>query len=273
MGGFFYFYQGSYLFRSDIELPFKPANLPPTQLKTIESNTDFNILEITTTNQIPEFAHTEFKHELATLVIHDKTAYIQFKPSVTLENKQLFIYRFVIPSLLKQKGLIVLHASAMVLNGNVTIVIGPSGSGKSLYTANKIKEGAQLYADDLLFLEYHQGEIYASGGQPVFHLDASSLEKLNVKKMDTFPVHGSTKRSLQARVIGGEQVTHKLPITELLFLAGIGETISTLSKAECLKSLLDAEYEMPWLEEETLSYQKKLQQLTVLTTLTTALIH
>jgi hypothetical protein len=266
MDGCFYFNQGNYLFRSDIELPFNPASLLPAELKVAESAIDFNILEIPADAQLPESTSIIFNHDLAQLTIQENSALVRFNPTATPQDKQLFVYRFVIPTLLKQHGLIILHASATASDGKVTLVVGPSSSGKSLYTANKVKEGAQLYADDLLFLEYQKGEVYASGGQSLFHLDEPCRKQLNIKKADTLPVYGSEKRSLKAEVLGGKQTAQKLPVTRVIILDSTKQPVTAqLSKVDVLKQLLDSEYQMPWFEEDVSGNEGKLRMFSHLT--------
>ena len=53
-------------------------------------------------------------------------------------------------SLLHQRGLLVLHGSAVMMNGKAVVILGPSGSGKSTAAASLISKGYSLVADDVI---------------------------------------------------------------------------------------------------------------------------
>lgn len=262
MDGCFCFYQGRYFFQSTIALPFSSTHSLPTRLGNTKRLVDFNILEINSSTALPSFSELSYRHPLASLAIQENTAYIQFNSFLSQQNKQLFIYRFVVPALLKQQGLMVLHASAIVIDGQLTLIIGRSGSGKSFYAANQVKQGAQFYADDLLFIKQDGGQLMVSGGQPLFHLDELSLKKLGINKASSHSVHGSAKYAVDVALLGGEQITQQLPISRLLVLES-AKTIE-LTKVALLKLLLESEYKIPWFSEALVDEQQKFQLLALL---------
>lgn len=78
------------------------------------------------------------------------------------EAEALFLVRQVAPFLAGLQGLVVLHASAVVINGFVCPFIGESGTGKTTMARELERQGALLISDDLLPVLEHKGEFYAS---------------------------------------------------------------------------------------------------------------
>lgn len=71
--------------------------------------------------------------------------------------------QLLLPALLPvfaARGLRAFHASAVNVNGTGVLFAGPSGSGKTTSALLLVSQGAELIADDLLFL-------YREGGKPV----------------------------------------------------------------------------------------------------------
>ena len=262
MDGCFCFYQGRYFFQSTITLPFRSARCLPARPSNTKQPVDFNILEISRNKRLPDSFVLSYRHPLASFIVQKNTASIQFNSPLSQQGKQLFTYRFVVPALIKQQGLMVLHASAIVIDGQLTLIIGRSGSGKSFYAANQVKQGAQFYADDLLFIKQDGGQLMVSGGQPLFHLDELSLKKLGINKASSHSVHGSAKYAVDVALLGGEQITQQLPISRLLVLES-AKAIE-LTKVALLKLLLESEYKMPWFSEALVDEQQKFQSLALL---------
>jgi hypothetical protein len=59
----------------------------------------------------------------------------------------------VVPLTLSHRGVPLLHASAVVVDGRTIVFVGPSGSGKSTLAASFVDDDATVMADDALALE------------------------------------------------------------------------------------------------------------------------
>lgn len=69
-----------------------------------------------------------------------------------------------------------LHASAVRLNGEAVVFLGPKGRGKSTLAAGLLRRGAALMADDVLPLVERDGTIRGLPGLPFMKLWQSSVE-------------------------------------------------------------------------------------------------
>ncbi len=88
-------------------------------------------------------------------------------------------YSSVAAITLAMRGMLPLHASAVVLHDKAWLIAGPSGAGKSTLTAELVKAGALLLADDLtpLSLALHP---VAWRGRPGMRLHPASCEGLAI---------------------------------------------------------------------------------------------
>ncbi|HEX6389652.1 MAG TPA: hypothetical protein VFZ89_09400, partial [Solirubrobacteraceae bacterium] len=82
----------------------------------------------------------------------------------------------VVPHLLAADGELVVHASAVAIDGGAVAFIGPSGSGKSSLAAACVQHGATLLADDFVLLREHDGGYVATVAYPSLRLWADSAE-------------------------------------------------------------------------------------------------
>jgi len=78
---------------------------------------------------------------------------IEPAPGLEERNVRLFILGPVLAALLCQRNLLVLHASAVVIDGGVVGFMGRKGWGKSTMAAALHKRGYPLVSDDLLALD------------------------------------------------------------------------------------------------------------------------
>jgi hypothetical protein len=77
------------------------------------------------------------------------------------------------------RGLEVLHASGVVLDGRALLVAGAPGAGKSSLAAALVRAGAQLLSDDAVALELSDGGLIAHAGSMVLQLRSTEDEQLS----------------------------------------------------------------------------------------------
>src|SRR5262249_11919219 len=71
------------------------------------------------------------------------------------------------------RGLEVLHASGVVLDGRAVLITGAAGAGKSSLAAALMRAGGLLLSDDAVALELHDGALMAHAGSLALQLRAA----------------------------------------------------------------------------------------------------
>jgi hypothetical protein len=77
------------------------------------------------------------------------------------------------------RGLEVLHASGVVLDGRALLVAGPPGAGKSSLAAALVRAGGQLLSDDAVALQLAEGALIAHAGSVVLQLRAAEDQQFS----------------------------------------------------------------------------------------------
>lgn len=80
------------------------------------------------------------------------------------------------------RGLEVLHASGVVLDGSALLIAGPPGAGKSSLAAALVRAGGQLISDDSVALQLSDGSLTAYAGSIVLQLRAAEDERLSASE-------------------------------------------------------------------------------------------
>jgi hypothetical protein len=96
------------------------------------------------------------------------------------EGWQRLLVAQVLPFAAALQGLEVLHAGAVVLDGEGVALSGPSGSGKTSLTLALQRRGAELLADDVLAVERVGDDLLAQPGAPIAGIDLAEAERLGM---------------------------------------------------------------------------------------------
>jgi hypothetical protein len=85
----------------------------------------------------------------------------------------------VLAAVLRQRGMLVLHANAAVTPTGAVAITGISGAGKSTTLAALLARGCTMLADDITVLRLgHDGRVEALPGVPQFHLTEDAARGL-----------------------------------------------------------------------------------------------
>lgn len=102
-------------------------------------------------------------------------------------------------ALVFQKGLVPLHASAVIIGGRALLVAGPSGAGKSTLVAALLGRGHPLLSDDLCVPVERDGRWHALAGLSAVKLLPATLAHLGIDDAPLAPLSaGGNKRLLPA---------------------------------------------------------------------------
>lgn len=133
----------------------------------------------------------------------------------TLEH---LYYNQVLPLAVSNAGQLVLHASAVAVDGHALVFLGESGRGKSTLAASFARHGYPFLTDDGLFIQQSGDRFYAQPGYPGVRLwDDSEASVLGTSARRDAPV----SYTLKSRFLCGEQLPRfdrPLPIARFFLL-------------------------------------------------------
>jgi|GEM_PF-1063615 len=141
-------------------------------------------------------------------------------PSVAIEIIQRFIKTAVLAVAMYQRGLAVLHANAIVIDGKAIILCGDSGCGKSTLCAGLHSHGHHLLADDIVVCHQNGAGFQVYPGVQEFKLWPDSLVLLGVDH-ENLPRVSTT---MQKRVFTVEKGIYREPaVLSAIYILELGE--------------------------------------------------
>jgi len=130
------------------------------------------------------------------------------------EAWQRLLVAQVLPFAAVLRGLEVLHASAVVIDGQAVAFAGPSGAGKTSVALELCRLGASFLADDVLAVESDGGVLVGHPGSPVAGLDHAEAERVP-SSLESTEVLGANTRELLVRT---RVAPAPAPLAALFFL-------------------------------------------------------
>lgn len=98
--------------------------------------------------------------------------------SATLEDAATYLLGPVLGFVLRLRGFVCLHASAVVVGESAIVLMGPPGAGKSTAAAALALQGLPVLADDVVALEPHAASFRVHPGYPRLNLWPDSVQAL-----------------------------------------------------------------------------------------------
>jgi hypothetical protein len=163
-----------------------------------------------------------------------KAMWVQWGERSSLENALSYLVGPVLGLLLRLRGVVCLHASAVALEEQAVVFVGAEGAGKSTTAAAFAREGFAVLADDIVALEERDGIFHVLPAYPRVNLWPNSVELLYGSR-DALPqiMPDWEKRCLE---LGRNEATRfeerTLPIGAIYLLDG-----SKTNQAESAQSL------------------------------------
>jgi hypothetical protein len=123
---------------------------------------------------------------------------IEREPQVPTEDLQPFLTGPILSVLLHQRGLFVLHASAVVIDGAAVGFLGAKGDGKSTLAAHLQVQGHRLIGDDIVPVDLQKSGAVIVSGFPRIKLYNDSIMAVGHEPSDFPFIHRFVeKRSFQ----------------------------------------------------------------------------
>ncbi|MGD1057499.1 MAG: hypothetical protein ABR992_08810 [Solirubrobacteraceae bacterium] len=119
------------------------------------------------------------------------------------------------------RGLEVMHASGVVLNGSAVLVAGPPGAGKSSLASALVRAGGQLLSDDAVALQLSDGALIAHPGSAVLQLRAAEDQRLSLEQRAALGHPASTVEGKQRYI--SDKSPEPAPLGGLFLLARSSE--------------------------------------------------
>jgi hypothetical protein len=105
-------------------------------------------------------------------------------PAVDPRELALFVIGQVAVSVLRARGAVVLHTSAVVTSGGAAAFLAPKGGGKSSLAAGFVGEGAPLLTDDVLVLDLHGDQALGRPSLAVMKLWQQTLDGIGAGELE-----------------------------------------------------------------------------------------
>ncbi len=148
----------------------------------------------------------------------------------------LYILSEALGLILHQRGLMLIHASAIQIHDRVVIFVGVPGAGKSTTAAAFAQRGHLVLSDDMVAIDFSGTQPMVLPAFPQIKIWLPSVQGLNYDEASLTPLFpGSTKRIIRQ---SGAFPIAGIPLAQVLFLE-TGDTFSL--------SRLDASEAIVWL--------------------------
>jgi hypothetical protein len=152
----------------------------------------------------------------AVLLRHGREITIDPRPGAAADVLRLYLLGPVLGLLLHQRGLLVLHASAVAIDGGVAAFLGHSGRGKSTTAAMLHARGCAVVADDVVAVDLGaSGGPVALPGFPQLKLWPDAITALGETPGDLPRIHAGEEK--RARAVGTTETTPR-PLRRLYVL-------------------------------------------------------
>lgn len=185
-------------------------------------------------------------------VSHGREIVAEVAAGVVDGTIELFILGPALGILLHQRGLLVLHGSAVVLNEGVVAFLGMSGWGKSTMAGTLGKRGHVVFADDFVGVSFVHGRPVAFPGFPCLKLGLDAADTLGYPAHSSQPLLPQDER--REFSVEGASPWVPRPLERIYVLAkGDVPVIEHLKPQDAVVELIRHSYAVPCLKESSSS--------------------
>lgn len=186
--------------------------------------------------------HMRFGH-LAEFRISDDVIEIAPRGRVAETTLRHLLLDQALPVALASAGALVLHASAVCLDGRAVLFMGEGGAGKSTLAALLGSAGCPVLADDGVLLEESGGEIRAVPSYPGLRLMPDAMSAAAIDRVDVEVAEYTRKRRILAAADPARFQRVPAPVGRLYALsAGAACAFEPLSRRDATMAMLKHAY-------------------------------
>ena len=162
----------------------------------------------------------------------------------------LFLMGSAMGALLHQRKILPLHGSAIEVNGESIIFLGPSGIGKSTIAACFLKHGYGFLADDVCAVTVNDGRGYVIPGFPKLKLWADSLQQIKIKTKNLQSVRGD--RNIEKYFLPVDSINDSPVPVRMIFILERTNTqkidVLPIKGMQKIDAVMANTYRLPFLE-------------------------
>jgi len=183
------------------------------------------------------------------LILNGDTIIIERQPETDDDSVRLFLLGSAMGALLHQRGLLVLHANAIVVDSGAVLFMGESGVGKSTTAAAFNQKGYPIAADDICAIDVNAEQPMLYPGFPQVKLWADACEKLGQDSAGLQRIRPQLEK--YGLPLGEQFWSEPLPVKRLYILNTINTKeffLEVLSGAEKFMALGNQTYRLNFMQ-------------------------
>jgi hypothetical protein len=178
------------------------------------------------------------------------TIHLARGPSISATRFEHTLMHAMLPRVMSELGMLVLHAACIEIDGTYTMIAGQGGMGKSTLAAGFGLDGSRVIAEDILRVEIGDNGLLAWPSYPGARLRAKSF-LLSSRGHTKASRYGLPKHRIALGTNHGEHAP--VPLSVALFLKrgrAVHGRFTRLSPVDALRRLLEATFLLPGAERQ-----------------------
>ena len=146
--------------------------------------------------------------------------WLTYDPPLTAADAAHFLLEPVLAFVLRRRGVLVWHASAVAFDGNAVVFCGAAGAGKSTAAGMCVAAGGAFISDDVVAVEDYGGTFHAHRGTAAIRAwdDGARVLAGDPERAPRFSATWD-KRVLTPALLGGREARGPVPIALVCVLA------------------------------------------------------
>ena len=164
-------------------------------------------------------------------------------PKLTVENIAPYLLGPVLGLLLRFRGIVCLHAGAVIVSGRAAVFAGDSGAGKSTTVAAMMRRGHPLLTDDIVAIAQRGSGFFVPSAFPFASLWPDSIAMIGAERLAASLSIETPKLRLQADAFAASEA----PLGVIFVLGGRENSlhaprVSDLTQHERMTALIGNSY-------------------------------